>query len=143
MVTGFPDNRHKGFETFSAALEWLSMNGHSTFHFWQGPMDGPKSKSSEDSGQPECYLATGGRGAAIFGSYSDVKAHVYGCRNATQKSYADRKTAKAVLRGLGQLEQKADPAALSDTRGSGEGADRLIAEMANVSLNENRSSHSS
>ena len=70
MVTGCPQNKYKGFNTFSDAREWLSkVGGHNNFHFWQGPMDGPKTNVNEHSGRPAYYLATDGQDADIFENY--------------------------------------------------------------------------
>lgn len=69
MVSGYPKNKYKGFNDFSEAMEWLFNAGHDTFHFCYGPVDGPKSKTDEHSGQPECYVATTGHGVAIFERY--------------------------------------------------------------------------
>lgn len=69
MVRGYPENKYKGFVTFSGAREWLSQSGHDTFHFCQGLCDGPKSESNEHSGRPGCYEATDGRDTAIFENY--------------------------------------------------------------------------
>lgn len=69
MVAGYHENKYKGFNNFKDAVEWLSDAGHDTFHFCQGPVDGPKTKINEHSGHPECYVVHNGRWAAIFESY--------------------------------------------------------------------------
>lgn len=69
MVLGWKDNEYKGFNNFKDAREWLSNVGHDTFHFCQGLVDGPKSKTDEHSGQPECYVVSNGRDAAIYERY--------------------------------------------------------------------------
>lgn len=74
MVSGYEGNEYKGFNNFKDTVEWLAVAGHDTFHFRQGLMDGPKTKTNEHSGKPECYVATNGRGTAmIFEKYR------YGC----------------------------------------------------------------
>lgn len=69
MVTGYKDNKHKAFSNFNDAVEWFAVAGHETFHFCLGPVDGPKTKTDEHGGQPECYVANSERGAVIFESY--------------------------------------------------------------------------
>lgn len=69
MVSEYHENKYKGFNNVKDAVEWLSKAGHDTFHFCYGPCDGPKSTTDEHSGQPECYVATNGQGAAIFENY--------------------------------------------------------------------------
>lgn len=74
MVTGYVGNRHMGFNNFQDAMEWLSSIGHDTFHFCQGPADGPKTRTNEHRGKPECYVAIDGRGTAII-----FENYRYGC----------------------------------------------------------------
>lgn len=71
MVLGYPENKYMGFNTFSEARNWLSRTGHHTFHFCQGPSDGPKTELNEHSGRPSCYVATDGRETTIFEDYTD------------------------------------------------------------------------
>lgn len=63
-----------------------------------------------------------------------MKKYVDGVPNATQKAYADRKTAEAVLRGMGQLVQNGNSTSLCDSSGSDEDEGSLVAGMASVSL---------
>lgn len=65
---------------------------------------------------------------------SDVKNYVGGVPNATQKSYADHKTAEAVRRGMGQLVLNGNSIKLSESSGSDEDEGSLVAGMGSVSL---------
>lgn len=62
---------------------------------------------------------------------SDVKNYVIGVPNATQKSYADHKTAEAVM---GQLVQSGNSIKFSESNGSDEDEGSLVAGMASISL---------
>lgn len=75
MVNGVPGNEHKAFDNFKDAVAWLSSAGHDTFHFCEGPADGPEPKSPGHGGESKCYVATGGRGAAIFTRYRYACLH--------------------------------------------------------------------
>lgn len=152
MVSEYPKNKYRGFHTFSDAREWLSENGHDTFHFWPGPSDGPKTKSNEHSGRPSCYVATDGRDATILEDYqyaffqclkslhltdkgqSDAKIYVKGCRSSTMKSYADHETAEAVLRGLGHVGRGVDLVNLNEGSPSDEEDGSLASAIAELSL---------
>lgn len=63
-----------------------------------------------------------------------MKHYVDGVPNATQKSYADRKTAEAVLHGMGQLVQNGNSTSLNGYSESDEDEGGLVAGMASVSL---------
>lgn len=62
---------------------------------------------------------------------SDVKNYVGGVPNATQKSYADHKTAEAVK---GQLVQSGNSIKLSESSESDEDEGSLVAGMASISM---------
>ena len=48
-INRFPGNSYKGFTTFEEAQSFLKVAGHITFHFHDGPADGPKSTSSPNA----------------------------------------------------------------------------------------------
>lgn len=64
-VNGWSGNRYKGFATFEEAKFYLEAAGHTTFHFDQGPGDGPKPRSSLEA----YYSVARGRQTGIQQTY--------------------------------------------------------------------------